>query len=155
MYRWLVYFHIAGAFFFLTAHGVSIAVALRLRNERDRERIRTLLALSGSSTPFMWGGLFVLLAGGIAAGFAGRWWGSGWIWVSLVLLISISASMFPLATTYYRRVGDKTGFRPSGAPIASDEEIADLLHSSRPWLLAFIGFGGILAILFLMIFKPF
>ncbi len=155
MYRWLVYIHIAGAFFFLTAHGVSVAVSVRLRKERDRERIRTLLALSGSSIPFMWVGLFLLLAGGIAAGFVGRWWGSGWIWISLVLLISISASMFPLATVYYRRVGEKTGLRSSGAPIASDEEIADLLDSSRPWLLAVIGFGGILGILFLMIFKPF
>ena len=43
MYTWIVFLHVAGAFGFLLAHGVSVAVLLRLRKERKRERITTLL----------------------------------------------------------------------------------------------------------------
>ncbi len=78
-----------------------------------------------------------------------------WIWVSLGLFIAIAGAMYPLASGYFRRVRTAVGKRQSGAPMASDEEIDELLSSSRPLVIAFVGFGGILVILWLMLFKPF
>jgi hypothetical protein len=40
-------------------------------------------------------------------------------------------------------------------PPASEEEVARLLASSRPFTVAAIGGAGLLAIIWLMIFKPF
>ena len=54
MHRWWVFLHIAGAFGFLMAHGVSAYVTLRLPKERDPARVSQLLELSASSVGFMW-----------------------------------------------------------------------------------------------------
>lgn len=155
MYRWWVFLHLVGVFGFLLTHGISVGVMFRVRHERDRERLRALLALSRASTIVVYLSMAVLVAGGILAGFAGRWWGRGWIWTSLGLLILITGAMYLLGTTFHNRISDVLGTRPSGAPVASDEEIADLLSSGRPTLIAVIGFGGLLVILWLMVFKPF
>ena len=37
----------------------------------------------------------------------------------------------------------------------SDEELDEVLRSGRPWLIAGTGFGGLAALLYLMVFKPF
>lgn len=155
MYPWIVFLHVAGAFGFLLAHGVSVAVLLRLRNERKRERITTLLELSSSSMTGFYVSIALLLGAGTLAGFIGNWWRMGWIWVSLGLFLAIAGAMYPLATTYFRRVRAAVGKRPSGAPVASDEEVDELLASGRPVLIAVIGFGGLLVILWMMMFKPF
>jgi hypothetical protein len=155
MYPWVVFLHVAGAFGFLMSHGVSVAVLLRLRTERKRERITTLLELSSSSMTAFYGSIVVLLAAGTLAGFMGNWWRMGWIWASLALFLTIAGAMYPLATTYFRRVRAAIGKRPSGAPFASDEELDELLGSGRPMLIAAIGFGGLLVILWMMMFKPF
>lgn len=155
MYRWWVFLHLVGVFGFLLTHGISVGVMFRVRHERDRERLRALLALSRASTIVVYLSMAVLVAGGILAGFAGRWWGRGWIWTSLGLLIAITGAMYSLGTTFHNRISGGLGARPSGAPVASDEEIAELLSSGRPMLIAVIGFGGLLVILWLMVFKPF
>lgn len=155
MYSWIVFLHVAGAFGFLLAHGVSVAVLLRLRTERKRDRITTLLDLSSSSMTGFYASIVVLLAAGTLAGFIGNWWRMVWIWASLGLFLAIAAAMYPLATAYLRRVRAAVGKRPSGAPMASDEEIDELLGSGRPVLIAVIGFGGLLVILWMMMFKPF
>ncbi|HET9415906.1 MAG TPA: DUF2269 family protein [Candidatus Limnocylindria bacterium] len=155
MYSWIVFLHVAGAFGFLLAHGVSVAVLLRLRTERKRDRITTLLDLSSSSMTGFYASTVVLLAAGTLAGFVGNWWRMVWIWASLGLFLAIAAAMYPLATAYLRRVRAAVGKRPSGAPMASDEEIDELLGSGRPVLIAVIGFGGLLVILWMMMFKPF
>ena len=49
MHRWWVLLHIAGAFGFLMAHGVSAYAVLRLRKERDPVRVSQLLEMSSSS----------------------------------------------------------------------------------------------------------
>lgn len=155
MYPWVVFLHVAGAFGFLLAHGVSVAVLFRLRTERKRGRITALLELSSSSMTAFYVSIAVLLGAGILAGFIGNWWRMLWIWASLGLFIVIAGAMYPLATTYFRRVRAAVGMRPSGAPIASDEEVDELLASTRPMLIAVVGFGGLLVILWMMMFKPF
>jgi hypothetical protein len=162
MYQWLVFLHVLGAFGFLLAHGGSANVAFRLRRERDPERVRTLLDLSGGSTMVMYLSLLVLLIAGIIAGFQGRWWGFGWIWVSLVLLILIAIVMYVTSTAQFNKVRKVLGMpyfeggkpRPAQA-IASIAEIEKVLESWSPWLSISIGMGGLAVILWLMIFKPF
>lgn len=155
MYRWWVFLHLVGVFGFLLTHGISVGVMFRIRKERDKERLKALLQLSSSTVIPLYLSIVVLLAGGIIAGFSGHWWGRGWIWTALIILILITGAMYPLGTKFHKKISDGLGTRPSGAPVASDEELADLASSARPYLIAVIGFGGLLIILWLMVFKPF
>lgn len=155
MYSWVVFLHVAGVFGFLVAHGASVAVMFRLRTERRRDRIATLVELSGTSMTAFYASIVVLLAAGILAGFIGNWWRMLWIWVSLGLFLVVAAAMYPLGSGYFRRVRTAVEMRPSGAPMASDEEVDEILASSRPLIIALIGFGGIVVILWMMMFKPF
>jgi Predicted integral membrane protein (DUF2269) len=153
--QWWVFLHIAGVFAFLVAHGVSVGVAFRLRRERDPRRIMALLDLSSWSISLMYIGILLLLTGGIVAGFVGDWWGSGWIWVSLGTLIVVIVSMYAVASGYYKRLRLIVGAMADGSQAVSEEQLAGLLEGPRPWILAVIGFGGLLFILYLMLFKPF
>jgi hypothetical protein len=155
LYQWMVFLHIAGVFAFLTAHGVSVGVAFRVRGERDPRRILALLELSAWSTSLMYLGLLLLLTGGVIAGFIGDWWGSGWIWVSLGTLVLVMIGMYMAAAGYYKRLRLIVGAMADGSQAVSDERLSELLEGPRPWVLAVIGFGGILFILYLMLFKPF
>ena len=162
MYLWTVFIHVAGTFGFLLAHGASVAAAFALRRERHLERIRALLMLSTSTFNVMYLSLLVLLVSGIVAGVMGRWWGRGWIWTALGLLIAIMVGMTVFGTLFYGQVRKAVGleffenWRPH-APIqpASAEEIDAQLSRSQPVLLTLIGYGGVLLILWLMMFKPF
>jgi uncharacterized membrane protein len=155
MYPWIVFLHIVGVFGFLLTHGASVSVLLRLRKERDRQRIQTLLEFSGASMFGFYASIAVLLAAGVAAGFVGNWWRMLWIWLSLGLFLAISALMYVMASRYFRRIRAAVALRPSGAPMASDEELDELLRAPRLPVIALIGYGGIVVILWLMIFKPF
>lgn len=154
-YQWWVFLHIAGAFVFLVAHGVSMGVSLRLRQERDPKRIMALLDVSSSSISGLYVGLVLLLAGGVVAGFVGDWWGQGWIWVALGILVAVMILMYALATNYYKRLRLIVGAMADGSEAVSDERLAELLSGPRPIVLAVLGSGGLLFILYLMLFKPF
>src|SRR6266545_8083830 len=104
MYQFWVFVHLAGVFGFLLAHGVSAAVALSLRRERDPQRVRALLELSSWTLSGFYVSFVVLLAGGITAGFLGHWWGQGWIWAALGVLILMMGAMYGLASPYYKRL---------------------------------------------------
>ena len=132
-----------------------MATAFRLRRERDPGRIMAFLELSSSTMTLMYVSLLLLLTGGIVAGFMGQWWEQGWIWVSLGTLVAIILAMFALATTYYRRLRRIVGAMAGGAQAVSSDRLGELLAGPRPWILAVVGFGGILFILYLMMFKPF
>ena len=111
------------------------------------------------------GGLIWLVAG-IAAGFTGRggtgWWTTGtyWIWASLVLAIVIMGLMTPLGRMYLDRiraavgVDVKTGAVTPGFQV-DQAALETAIRSGNPTLLAAIGVGGLLILLWLMIFKPF
>jgi len=154
-YQWWVFLHIAGAFVFLVAHGVSIGVSLRLRQERDPKRIMALLDVSSSSISGLYVGLVLLLAGGVVAGFVGDWWGQGWIWVALGTLVAVMILMYAMATNYYKRLRLIVGAMADGSEAVSDERLAELLSGPRPVALAVLGSAGLLFILYLMLFKPF
>jgi hypothetical protein len=60
------------------------------------------------------------------------------------------------ATTkpYFARVKEACQLRPSGVPRVSDEELGEVLGSAQAHLVTAIGVIGLVAILYLMIFKP-
>jgi hypothetical protein len=162
LHPWFVYLHIAGVFGFLMAHGVSAGVALRLGSEREPERIRALLDLSGHAIRFMYLALLLLLAGGVAAGFSGGWWGQLWIWAALVVLVLIFVGMQVRGSGYYTSLRKAIGAQyfegrkvQPPLPPKSAEEIAALVSPARGMELLGIGVVGLLIILWLMVLKPF
>jgi len=162
MYPGLVFLHVVGVFGFLMAHGISAGVAFTLRSERNLERVRGLLMLSAASYPVMYGSLALLTGVGIVLGFMGSWWGHAWIWVSLILLIAVAALMGRFGSRIYGEARKLCGLpymergkiQPPIEP-AGTSEIAAVLAQGNPMLLTIIGFGGILIIAALMMFKPF
>lgn len=155
MYRWLVFIHILGVAGFLLAHGVSTFVAIRIRGIREREKLQGLLELSGISIPFFYASLLLLLVGGIWAAFEGSLWSFGWIRWSLGILIVTMLAMYAIALPYYGGLRKKVQMRSSGNPVVSDEELDALLSSPRGLIVSAIGFIGLIAILYLMVMKPF
>ncbi len=155
--RWWKFLHVLGAILFFTSHGVSVGAALRLRKERERARIEELLRFSGSSVLWMYLSLGMLLAGGVVAGFKGRYWSwdNAWLWGSLLILLAVTLEMAIVAKPYYQRIKEAVQLRPSGVPRKSDEELDMLLLSPVAVANAAIGLVALLAILWLMVFKPF
>lgn len=154
VYQWWVFIHLAGVFGFLLAHGASVSALFRLRKERDRAKIRDLIQFSGSTIRLFYVSLLVLLIGGVAAGLKGQWFKQQWIWEAIGMLVFTSVAMYVIARPYYRTIAAATELRPSGVPRVSDEDLAARLQSSTPTVVALLGFGGLLVILYLMIFKP-
>lgn len=158
-YTWMVFIHLVGVFGFLLAHGVSAAVAWRLRGyatgERDPVALRSMLALSASTRQLMYGSLALLLLGGIAAGLIGHWWGHAWIWAAVALLVIVTGAAIYLALTYFRRLR-ATLIAHEAAPKepAQAESLLSVLASPAPVALSVVGFAGLLAILWLMVFRP-
>jgi hypothetical protein len=166
VYRWWVFLHILGAFGFLLAHGVSVSMALALRRERDPGRIKALLDLSRVSIGLAYISLVVLLTGGIVSGFLGHWWGTGWIWTALALLIALIVAMGLVGTSFYDRVRVAVGTEPTlgsrkkawlaeRPPPSPPSELDAILASNRPFVLAWMGVIGLAVILWLMVLKPF
>jgi hypothetical protein len=157
----VVFLHVLGAFTFVLAHGASMLAAFRLRSEREPARIAALLDLSSFGIALMYIGLTVLVLAGIAAGFIGGYWGRGWIWAALAILVVVTGAMYALATPYYGRKRVAAGAQvPKQVaarmnPPASEADLAELATSNRPILLAAIGGIGLAAIIWLMLFKPF
>lgn len=161
-YRLIVFLHVGGVFLFLMAHGASVNVAFALRHERSADRIRALLDLSVWSYIGMYFGLLLLLVMGILAGFMGNHWGRGWIWAAIVLFVALLIFMGVYGSLYYGKVRSAVGLQPYRrtdqvplGSVASDQDLALLLSSNRPIVLTAVGLGGLLVILWLMIFKPF
>ena len=162
---WLVLFHVLGVLAFVLVHGASAAVAFKLRSERDPVRVRALLELSNAYLNWAYGALMVLLLSGIGAGIVGGWWTSGrlWLWASLALLIAVFVGMYGVAAPYFESLRHAVGLATyqdirehrDPPPPVTDGELATLLESRRPAVVAMIGLGGIALITGLMVLKPF
>ncbi len=154
MYDWWRFIHIAGAFGFVAVHGVSIAVALRLRNERDASRVNALLDISGRTITLLYYSMGVLLVGGIGAAFQGHLWSFGWIWAAIGTLLVVTLSMFFMARPYYQRVRFIARAVAEGSQAVTPEQFDSVLRGKRPFTITWIGFAGLVFILYLMIMKP-
>ena len=154
-YNWWKFLHVIGVIGFVLFHGVSVIAGLRLRKERDRARIAALLQFSGSSVRGMYVSLGWLIAFGVVAGIKGLYWNDGWFWIAVAILVLVTAEMTAVAKPYYQRVKEAVEVRPSGVPRRSDEELELILRSRLSLWNAVIGFAALVAITWLMIFKPF
>ena len=154
-WQWWLFLHIAGVLAFVGAHGVSMVVLYRVRGERDRRRIAELIALSGTTTRPMYIALGVLTLGGVGAGLSLHLFSAWWLWISIVILLLTIGLMTGLAKPYFRKITAACEVRPSGVPRVSDEELEQLLSSGEAHVITAIGGIGLLAILYLMLFKPF
>jgi uncharacterized membrane protein len=161
MYPVLVFLHIVSVFGFLMAHGVSAGVAFRLKTERNPDKVRALLELSAATYPVMYGSLLLLLVLGVVLGFMGSGWSRGWIWLSLILLVVIYIVMVRFGSRVYGEARRLSGlpYFDRGRPHPPIEpgtsvEINAVLDQGRPTLLTVSGFGSIVIIAWLMMFKP-
>jgi plastocyanin len=154
LYQWWVFVHLVGVFGFLLAHGVSVSVTFKLRTERDPGRINALLQLSGSSIKAFYVSLAVLLIGGFAAAAVGDLWSEAWIWSAVGVLLIASVAMYVMARPFYRRVGVVARALEGGTQAVTSQQFVSILRSSRPWSIAWVGFGALAIILYLMVFKP-
>jgi len=158
----IVLIHVLGVLLFVLAHGVSVAVLLRMRTERDPVALRTLLDLSSRSLVWAGVGLAIWFLGGIVAGFSGNWWTSGryWIWASLVVAVVITGLMTPMGRIYLNRVRTALGVDPKTGVYDAQAQgdaaaIETALASGQPGVVAAIGIGGLVILLWLMMAKPF
>jgi 4-hydroxybenzoate polyprenyltransferase len=142
MYQWIVFIHIASVMGLLLVHPVT--VAFHLKEERDDTRIRELLEVSEAASRLRWIFFGATLGSGVLLGFMGSWWASAWIWGALVIFVAIGLVM----NLYGGRTIDRI------ADTRDDAEMERLLTRFRPGILAVTGTGGLLLILYLMLFKP-
>ena len=148
----LILGHVMGAFLFVGGHGVSVVMAFLLPKEEDGTRASTYLRMSTISVYPMQAGLGLLIASGVALGFLGGWWGRLWIWMAVDLLLATMVLMFAMSLPNYHVVRDRLN---EMGPSAWDAEARTLVTFRRAMILMVTGTGSLLAILFLMVFKPF
>jgi len=142
MYQWLVFVHLASVMGLLLVHPVT--VAFHLKQERDDTRIRELLEVSEAASALRWAFFYLVVASGIVLGFMGGFWGTAWIWAALAIFVLIDVVM----NVYGGRTIDRI------ADTKDDAEMERLLTRFRPAILAVTGAGGLLIVLYLMLFKP-
>jgi hypothetical protein len=142
MYRWILFIHIASVLGLLLVHPVT--VAFHLKEERDDTRIRELLEVSEAASNLRWIFFGLTILSGVLLGFLGSWWSSAWIWAALAIFVLIGLVM----NLYGGRMIDRIAHTRDNA------EMERLLTRFRPWILAVTGTGGLLVILYLMLFKP-
>jgi 4-hydroxybenzoate polyprenyltransferase len=142
MYQWIVFLHIASVLGLLLVHPVT--VSFHMKEERDDTRIRELLEVTESASRLRWVFFGLVIGSGILLGFLGSWWGTAWIWIALVVFVAIGVVM----NRYGGRTIDKI------ADATDDAEMERLLSRFDPWILAVTGTGGLLLVLYLMLFKP-
>ena len=153
-YSWLKFLHVASVLAFLGLHGASMTVLYAIRRERDRSKILAMIQVSGQTTIPMYISFLAIILFGVLLAFKVHYWGQTWLWVSIVLLVATAGLMTATAKPYFAKVKEACQLRPSGVPRVSDEELGEVLRSGRAHLITAIGVIGLLAILYLMIFKP-
>lgn len=161
VYLTMVFLHVFGVIVFALGHGTSIAVAFRLRREREHPRIAAMLDVSSWSTTLMYIGLLLIVIPGVVLGFLGGYWGTWWLWLSIVLLVLIIGAMYGIAAPYYLGLRAATGAKvpvssqKKAATLKTDELVDSLATSWRPMALTLIGGIGLAVILWLMLAQPF
>jgi hypothetical protein len=152
---WL-YLHIACVAVFLLFHGVQMWAMFALAPAfPDRERIFDRAEQSRMAGTPMYVSLGLLVLFGVLAGISGSFFSDGWwLWGSIALLLITAGAMSGLAGPYMRAVRDATTRWADGSYPVPDAELEAMLRGSRPKVIAAIGVVGLLAILYLMVYKP-
>jgi hypothetical protein len=154
-FRWIRFLHIASAIGFVGIHGASIVVLYAIRGERDRQRIDTMLDFSTRTAIPMYVSLAAVVGTGVWMGIEVTYYFSQpWYWSSLVLLAVTGLLMWFVARPFAERIRTACDIRPSGVPRVSDEELGEILRSTRTHVITAIGVVGLGLILYLMVFRP-
>ena len=145
LYAWLKFLHLIGLALFLFGHGITAGSAVTLRGRPGAAVSRVLLNVSIRSYAIAYPGLILLIVTGVWMGFLGGFWRSGWIWTALGVLVVLFAAMGALSVPYHKARDAK-----------DDDSVLDSsLGGARPMVVSTIGAIGLLALIFLMVFKPF
>lgn len=152
MHQLLVVLHVVGVFLFIGGHAVSTFVAFALLKETNGTRAQALLELSSGALKWMHIGLAVLITAGVAAGFAGDWWGAPWLWISIDLLLAVGAYMYA-ANNGKGYAAARKQLR-GGGPDAWTDPVRVAVDRRRAWTFLLTGSAALLAITALMIVKP-
>jgi uncharacterized membrane protein len=90
--------------------------------------------------------LLVVIVTGVWMAFAGHWWGRGWIWTSLGVLVILLSAMGFIARPYLHGARGRrtTGRRSDRSRQRNQTARRDM-----------IGGLGLVALIFLIVFKPF
>ena len=142
MYQWIVFLHVASVLGLLIVHPVT--VAFHLKEERNDVRIRELLEVSEAASTLRWLFFWLTVVTGVVLGLMGSFIGTFWFIAALLIFIAIGVVM----NLYGGRTIDRI------ADTKDDAEMERLLVRFRPGLLASVGVGGLLLVLYLMLFKP-
>ena len=143
LYAWLKFLHLMGLAIFLFGHGVAAGNALALRARPAAAVSRALLNLSIRSYALTYPGLLILIVTGVWMGFLGSFWRSGWIWTAVAILVVLFVVMGALSVPYHQ------------ARDAKDDGVLDsTLGQARPIAISLVGAIALLALIFLMVFKP-
>jgi len=160
-YAWATFLHFVAVGAFLLMHGPSVFVIFRIRTERDPVRLKALLELSALTIGGLHMAMLLLVASGVWLAFLGDWWGSWWVWASLVVLVAMWAIMQLLGSRHYDRLRGAVGARmfylkkgQAQPPPESFPPLDTLLASRRPFVMLAVGLGGLLLLFALMTFKP-
>lgn len=155
LYEWLLFGHILAVAALLINHGVSMYVLYAIRGQTDRQKILDLITLSGRSILPMYLSIGLIVVFGFLLALELNVLSAWWIWLSVLILLVVIGLMSATAKPYFARVKEACELRPSGVPRVSDEELQQILHSGRTNTITAIGAIGLIAIFYLMIFKPF
>lgn len=155
LYEWLLFGHILAVAALLINHGVSMYVLYAIRGQTDRQKILDLITLSGRSILPMYLSIGLIVVFGFLLALELNVLSAWWIWLSVLILLVVIGLMSATAKPYFARVKEACELRPSGVPRVSDEELQQILHSGSTNTITAIGAIGLIAIFYLMIFKPF
>ena len=150
MYQGLIFLHLVGVVVFAIAHGVSIFAAFRVRGERDPRVVAALLDASKLAVGLLYIGLLLIGVGGLGAAWQAGFLLSTWAIASYVTLFVVLLAMWTMATPYYVKVRELVG---DGSSVDA-AELAKVLDTRRPEILATVGVVGLLVLLWLMVFRP-
>jgi hypothetical protein len=142
--------HVIGFLVFLATHVVVIALMASVRRSRDVERTRRLLRVSLVWTIVSTLALLLVIIAGIVMTTVHDWWSLGWIWASVGLVLAIWAYMAAVAARPYHDL--RRAYRSGSVTPQVLEEAAAKM---RPWLTAAVAVVWLVAILWLMVRKPF
>jgi len=156
--QWLLFVHVATVLAFLLGHGVHVGVMWRQRQEADPRRNLAFFEILPSSLPLRILGAGVILSGLLLTA-AMSLWGRAWIWLSIVALTAIWVVMWRYGGVYYDAL-ETAGARAIEAEGTAEEQTARTAWDRarlgpEPAILTIVGLGGLLAILWLMMFRPF
>ena len=152
MYQWLVFLHLVGLVLFVSMHGVSMWVAFRVRRTPDPDTGRLLLDMSQRGNQIMYLGLLLLGIGGLGAAWQADLLLAPWIVASYVVVVVIILGMYAVGAGFYYPL--REALAPKEGPPIEAAELASRLDNRRPELLALIGGGGLVILIWLMVLKP-